>query len=154
MVTDTKFRDPSSRFISTFSPRGNSSRSPLFRSEPFPRQLFSGALGNDERDIVLLFGGAELADFVDDRVEEIFRVAMAMAADCFHQALFAEFFVAFIECFGDAVGVEHQRVGEAELVFAERAVPFFEQSEHCAGGTQPDACIVGAQKESRKMAAI
>ena len=51
---------------------------------------------------------------------------MPMTPNRLHQALFSEFFIRIVERFGHAIRVKHQRVTGTEIVFPERAIPFFE----------------------------
>ena len=50
------------------------------------------ALGDNKSDIVVLFAGAELANLVHDRCQQILRRQFTMPAQSFSQALFSKFF--------------------------------------------------------------
>ncbi len=72
----------------------------------------------------------------------------------FDQALDSEFLASIVERFGDAVGVEHQRVSGEEAAFAYRAIPFFKDSEYRARGFQPFQSVIAPEEKSGEMPAI
>jgi hypothetical protein len=84
--------------------------------------------GNDEGDVVVLFVGAEALDFVDDGSEGSLRTRLAIALECFNEALFAKLFVGGVVGFGDAVGVEGERVSRVKVAFSDFAIPILENS--------------------------
>ena len=63
----------------------------------------------------MLFVGAEVADFVDDRIEQTLRREGAVAAKGFDEAIFSELFAGVVEGFSDAVGVEGESIAGKEL---------------------------------------
>src|SRR6266568_2123807 len=76
-----------------------------------------------------------------------------MLSQRFDQALFSEFFSAIVERFGDAVGVERECVSWEELAFPNRAIPFFEESQHRAGGFEPCQSVIAPEEEGGEMPA-
>src|SRR5437879_4427501 len=99
--------------------------------------LYGGQLqrfGDDERDVVLLFSRAELADLVDDGVEEVVRAKCAVAAQGFGKAFFAELLPGIIERFGDSIRIKGQDVARGDLRFADFAIPSLEHAENRRGG--------------------
>src|SRR5579864_3732197 len=77
-----------------------------------------------------------------------------MPAERGDQALFSKLFLRIVERFGDAVGVEDQRVSRKKLALANRAFPFFEDPDDCRGGVELFHGAVGPQKQGGQMAAI
>jgi hypothetical protein len=69
------------------------------------RPIGSCALGDDQRDVVVLFVWSEGAHVRHNRIEKRLRCLMAMAAERLDEAIFAEFFVGVIHRFGDAVSI-------------------------------------------------
>ena len=93
----------------------------------------------------MLFVGGELADVGDDVFEQGLGRLCAMAAEGVDQAGFAEFVAGFVEGFGDAVGVEDERVAGVDGAFANFAIPFFEDAEDGGGGLEAiDRIVCGA----------
>src|SRR5579863_7132681 len=72
----------------------------------------------------------------------------------FNQALLAELLFRTVERFGDAVGVERERVSWKQAPFANRAIPFLEESQHGARGIEPLQSVIAPEKKSAKMPAI
>ena len=110
--------------------------------------------GDDEGDVVVLLVGAEALDFGDDRLQQALRRLPAMALQGFDQALFAELFVVGVVGFGDAVGVEGKCIARAKLVFADFAIPIFENPEHGSGGFEALHGIVAVKQNRGEMAAV
>lgn len=102
----------------------------------------------------MLFVGRELADVGDDVFEEGLRRLGTMAAEGFDKASFSEFVAGFVEGFGDAVGVEGERVAGAENALVDFAIPFFENAEDSGGGVEAVDGFVAAEDECGQMAAI
>ena len=59
-----------------------------------------------------------------------------MPPQSFGQALFSKFFSRRVEGFGDAVGVEGDRIPAPKPAFPEGAIPFLEESQNGASGVQ------------------
>ena len=81
----------------------------LFASKSSPQDYgFDSrrALCDDQGDVVVLFVGGEGADVSDYGSEQGLGRMMAVAAEGFDQAIFAEFFVGVVHGFGYAVGVQ------------------------------------------------
>src|SRR5690348_14482081 len=76
-----------------------------------------------------------------------------MLSHCLDQALFSEFLCSIVERFGDAVRVERERVSRVEPAFPNRAIPFFEESQHGAGGFEPFQSAVAPEEKSGEMPA-
>jgi len=109
---------------------------------------------DDQGDVVVLLVGTEAAHFVDHGVEQRLGIKMVVAAKDIEQALLAEFFARGTEGFGDAVGIQRERVAGAELAFVKRAIPFSERAHDSGRGREAMDGIVGAEKKWREMAAV
>jgi hypothetical protein len=66
----------------------------------------------------VLFVGGELADVGDDVLKEGLAGLGAVAEEGFDEACFAVFVLGFVEGFGDAVGVEDERVAGVDGLLA------------------------------------
>ncbi len=88
-----------------------------------------GASCDDEGDVVVLLGGAEALDLLDDGCEGVAGRHCLVLLQDLDQSLFAELFSRRVEGFGYAVGVESQRVAGGELAFLDWRIPFFEETE-------------------------
>ena len=94
----------------------------------------------------MLFVGGKLAHVGDDGVEEGLGGLARWRRREVDQAGFAEFVAGFVEGFGDAVGVESERVPGAEGALADFAIPFFENAEDGGGGVQTvDGVVCGGR---------
>jgi hypothetical protein len=118
------------------------------------RQSALRRMGEDQGDVVVLFGGAELAKFVDYGGDGGWRRVAAVAAEGIDQARLAKLFVGLVEGFGDAVGVEYQSVAGGEVGFAHRTIPGGEEADHRAGGFEAVDGPIAAENERREMAAV
>src|SRR6267143_7085532 len=67
--------------------------------------LVSSMLGNDQRDVVVLFLRAELLNLSNNRVHQALRRNLAIPPQRFNQAPFAEFLILRVVGFGDAISV-------------------------------------------------
>jgi hypothetical protein len=96
--------------------------------QPSMEKMASGgeAFGDDQGDVIVLFVRAEGADFVDDGGEKRLGIQVTMATKGCREAGFAKFLTGRVEGFGDAVGVENERVAGTDLAFGEIAIPLFE----------------------------
>ena len=112
------------------------------------------ALRDDQRNVVMLFVGAEPANFVHNGREQLARWKGPVAAQGFHQALFTELFAVRAKGFGDAVGVQGEGVSGIELAFFDLALPLLEGAKNCRSGAEPIEGIIGAKEQCREMAAI
>src|SRR5713101_928586 len=72
----------------------------------------------------------------------------------FDEAVFSEFLLGGVVRFGDAVGVEGERVSWVNLAFSNRTIPILEDSEHGGGGIEPLHSGISAEEKSGEMAAI
>jgi len=104
------------------------------------------ALGDDQGDVVVLLVGAEPADFVNDGGEKIAGRKRAVAAQSFHQALFAELLAMGAKCLGNAIGVKRQGVARKKLAFFDVAFPFLERAQNRRGGAEPIERIIRAKE--------
>jgi hypothetical protein len=102
----------------------------------------------------MLFVGRKLADVGDDILEEGLAGLGAMAEQGFDEAGFAVFVAGLVERFGDAVGIENEGVAGVDGLFAQFAVPLFENAEDGGGGVEAVDGIVAAEDECGRMAAI
>src|SRR5580704_9266282 len=102
----------------------------------------------------MLFVGRKLADVGDDILEEGLAGLGAMAEQGFDEAGFAVFVAGLVERFGDAVGVEDEGVAGVDGLFAQFAVPLFEDAEDGGGGVEAVDGIVAAEDERGRMAAV
>jgi hypothetical protein len=84
-----------------------------------------------------LFVGREGADVGDYGGEQGVRRVVAVAAEGFYQAVFAEFFVTVVHGFGDAIGIKRQQIAATESRLADGALPGFEDAEN--GGSRLQA---------------
>lgn len=112
------------------------------------------AAGDDQGDVIELFVGAEAADFVDNGGEQILGREMVMVAKGIDEARLTKFLPGRAERFGDAVGVQNERIAGRELTFGEGTIPIFESAHDGGGGGQTFERIVGAQEKRRKMATV
>ena len=110
--------------------------------------------GNDERDVVVLFVGAESLDFVQDRSQRGLGRSFSMLLQGFDEALFAELFVGRIRGFRDAIRVEGEAVPRMELAFSNGAIPLLEDTQHRGRGIKALHSAIAAEEQSGKMAAI
>ena len=70
------------------------------------------------------------------------------------QALFSEFFVCVVECLGDSIGIDCQRVPRTEGSFLYHAIPVAEQPQHRACGLETIQGVVAPQEKRGKVPAI
>src|SRR5712664_602714 len=77
-----------------------------------------------------------------------------MALQGFDEALFAEFFVGGVVGFGDAVGVEGERVPWVKLAFSNFAIPILEDSQYSGCGFEPLDSVITAEHKTVEMATI
>jgi hypothetical protein len=75
------------------------------------------AFGDDERHIVVLFGGAELLNLFHDGSQQVTRSEFTMAAQSFGQSQFSKFVTRRVEGFGDTVRVKGYGITGPELAF-------------------------------------
>ena len=111
-------------------------------------RLVPYAFGDHEGDVVVLFLRAELANVIDDSLEQSLRWHVAMPADGFDQAKLPEFLSRPAERLGDAVSVECERVSRLEPPLTYRAVPLIEEPDHRARGVQPLQRVIAAEEKS------
>jgi hypothetical protein len=83
-----------------------------------------------------LFVGREGADVGDYGSDQGVRRVVAVAAQGFYQAVFAEFFVTEVHGFGDAIGIKRQQIAATQRGFADCALPSFEDAENGGSGLQ------------------
>src|SRR5882762_3053384 len=120
-------------------------------SEP---ALISSMLGNDQRDVVVLFLRAELLNLSNNRVHRALRRKPAIAPQRFNQAPFAEFLLLRVVGFGDAISVKRERVSSAKPALANRAIPFLEDPQHGRRGLEPFQSVIAPEEQSGEMPAI
>src|SRR5579863_3919316 len=108
----------------------------------------------NQRDVVILLMRAELPDLVDNRPDGSARRLTAMPSDRFDQAVLAEFLFCVIKGFGDAIGVENQRVSRTEAALVNRAIPLLKQADHSAGGIEPLDGASAPQKQHWQVPAV
>ncbi len=84
----------------------------------------------------MLLVGREGADVGDYGGEQGVRRVMAVAAEGFYQAVFAEFFVTVVHRFSDAVGIKRQQIAATERGFADGTLPSFEDAENGGSGLE------------------
>ena len=84
----------------------------------------------------MLFVGREGADVGDDRGEQGVGRVVAVAAEGFYQAVFAEFFIEVVHGFGYSVGIKRQQIAATERGFADGALPSFEDAENGGSGLE------------------
>lgn len=75
----------------------------------------------------MLLVRAELADLFDNRFQQGLGRLIPMALEGVNQPLLAEFLARFVERFGDAIGVERQRIAGEEMAFSNGAIPILEE---------------------------
>jgi hypothetical protein len=113
-----------------------------------------GRFGDDQRDVVVLFVGRELADVGHHVLQQRLAGLGTVAEERIDEARFAVFVLGLVERFGDAVGVEDERLAGVDGAFAQFAVPCFEDAEDGGGGLEAVDGIVAPQNERGRMAAI
>src|SRR6266849_66042 len=69
-------------------------------------------------------------------------------------ALFAELFSCIVERLGYAVSIECERISRKEQAFPDRAIPFFEESQHGARGIESFKSIVVPEEKGREVSTI
>src|SRR5713226_1523025 len=103
--------------------------------------------GDDESDVVVLLMGAEALNFVNDCSQRNLRTGLTMPLQGFDEPLLAELLISGVVGFGDAVGVEGERIARTELAFSNFAIPILEDSQYGGRGLQPlDGAIAAKQK--------
>src|SRR6266849_1812551 len=119
-----------------------------------PTVLNSSALRKYKSDVVALFVGTELPDFIDNgRNQRIWR-HFTVPSQCFDQALFPELFSCIVERLGYAVSIECERISRKEQAFPDRAIPFFEESKQGARGIESFKSIVVPEEKGREVSTI
>src|SRR5207249_9259688 len=96
---------------------------------------------------------AELPNVVNNRPKQGLRRQFTMLSQRLEQALFSKFLSSVVERFGDAVGVERDRISREELAFPDRAIPFLEESEHRARGFEPFQRVIAPKEKGGEMPA-
>ena len=86
------------------------------------------ALCNDQRDVVVLLVRAELFDFIQDRGQQFMWRELVISQQAFNKSLFSEFLPLNVECFGDAIRIQHKGVSREEHAFLYRARPIRKES--------------------------
>src|SRR5882724_13227750 len=124
------------------------------RARSYTKESAGYALGDDEGDVVVLFAGAELTNFIYDGRQQVRRRQATVPLQRLGQALLSKFFSRRVEGFCDAVGVKSNRISAHETAFPDAAVPVFEESEHGAGGVQPFQSVIAAKHETGKVSAV
>ena len=111
-------------------------------------------LRNDQRDVVVLFLGAELLNLGNNRVHRALRRKPAIPPQRFDEALLSELLLLRVVGFGYAVSVKRQRVSGAEPALSNRAIPFSEDPQHGCRGLEPLQSVVAAEKETGETEAV
>lgn len=114
----------------------------------------SSALGNGQRDVVVLFMSAEPPDFIDNGRYDVMRGQMPMAPQCVDQALFSKFFACVVERFGYPIGINCEGIPRAEASFVHQAIPIAEQPQYNARGFEPFQSVVAPEEKSWEVATI
>ena len=110
-------------------------------------KIVSGALCDDEGDVVVLLAGAEGLDLVDGGGEDLRRWKVSGALERGDEAVFAELLFRFVEGFGNAIGVEGEDVARRELAVYGGGVPLLEETEDGCGGVEAIDLSVVAEKD-------
>src|SRR6266849_9823207 len=77
-----------------------------------------------------------------------------MALQGLHQAVLAEFLAVGIEGFRYAIGVEREGVAGRKSALTQLAFPLLKNAQNRSGGIEAREAVVGAENQSRKMAAV
>lgn len=112
------------------------------------------ALGNNHGDVVVLFLRAELPNPIDNRRNRGLRRQFSAPPKRFEQARFSEFLSGIVERFGDAIGIERERVPRVKATLPYRAVPILEEPQNRFRGRKPFNGVAAAQKKASEMPAI
>src|SRR5438067_6005 len=91
---------------------------------------------------------------VHNRGQQFLRRQFTMPPQGLNQSFFSKFLSVRVERFGDAVGVERERVAGEEMTFADRAIPVLEEAQHSAVGLESHQRIITAKQERGEMPAV
>jgi hypothetical protein len=116
--------------------------------------IFSSALGNRQRDVVVLFMDAEPPNFVDDSGYDALGWQLPMSPEGVHQAPLSEFLSLAIGRLGYPIGVDRQRISGEESPLIDTAIPFAEQSQYRGRRLEPLECVIAPEEKTRKVTAI
>ena len=109
------------------------------------------ALGNDQRDIVLLSAGAELADLLNNRGQQDLGRQFTMSAKGLSQKGFSKLLSFTVGRFCYAVCVKGESVSVRDLTFFDRTIPILEESQQGRRGSEPFDSVVAPQEKRGKM---
>src|ERR1035437_9610950 len=106
------------------------------------------------RHVIAAGGAAEFVDVVHDGLHQGFGGLRLIDTQGVDEALFAEFFAAIGAGFGDAVGIEQQRVARVQGGRSFGTTPVFEGAQHGGGGVEYFEIAGGAQQQRRTVRAV
>src|SRR5215468_2622536 len=112
------------------------------------------ALGQDQRDVVMLIDWVEAANFFCDPLNGLLAGLIPVLPQAGHQPLLPEFSAVAIVSLGNSIRVEREDISWFQLVFRDGAFPFPEQAEQCASGIEPVKGVVGAQYQPGEVPAV
>src|SRR5579864_7079426 len=90
---------------------------------PSTKSFAVSKLGDDQRDVVVLFVRAELPNLIQYRGQQSLARQFAMPSQALDQAPLAEFFSGCVRGFGHSIGVERKHVAGEDFTFSHGAIP-------------------------------
>src|ERR1019366_564260 len=102
----------------------------------------SSALGDGQRDVVVLFTSAEPPHFIQNSRYDALRGQMPIAPQRVDQARLSKFLVCLVERLGYSIGIDCQDIPSAEGSFLYETIPIAEQAQHSGRGFEAVQSVV------------
>ena len=112
------------------------------------------ALRDDYRDVVVLIRGAELSDFIQNRIKKRLGRKLAILPQGIGKSFLSKFFSVWVRGFRYAVCIQRENIAWKKAALFDFACPMLKEAQDRARRLQPLKVAVRAEEKSRQMAAI